>query len=128
MNIKSEARNPNVFICLMKMNPSVAFICCLCVVAVYSADEKNNKTKRDVSGLFPFPRVGRMDSSWNSRYLGPREMKRQGLIPFPRVGRNNDVISQQKRDAMENGGAMWFGPRLGRFNESKRLRIEIGKT
>ena len=44
-------------------------------------------------------------------------MKRQGLIPFPRVGRNNDVISQQKRDAMENGGAMWFGPRLGRLQK-----------
>ncbi|KAK6626031.1 hypothetical protein RUM43_006335 [Polyplax serrata] len=79
--------------------------------------DKAKKTKRDVSGLFPFPRVGRGDVTWYSRYLGPHEVKRQGLIPFPRVGRSGDGNAEKKGDIAENGGAMWFGPRLGRLQK-----------
>lgn len=44
-------------------------------------------------------------------------MKRQGLIPFPRVGRSGDGNAEKKGDIAENGGAMWFGPRLGRLQK-----------
>lgn len=34
-----------------------------------------------------------------------------GLIPFPRVGRSG---TGPKRNGADGGGALWFGPRLGK--------------
>ncbi|KAL1129945.1 hypothetical protein AAG570_012889 [Ranatra chinensis] len=76
------------------------------------ADKEEVKLKRDASGLFPFPRVGRSRYPTLCSSFNPEDkIKREGLIPFPRVGRSGD-----KRDNTGSSG-LWFGPRLGRVQK-----------
>lgn len=80
-----------------------------------------NQTRLGVHSIWVSNRVAfKTDSIYwlhKIKLIEPREIKRQGLIPFPRVGRNKDDNAGKKRDTMENGGAMWFGPRLGRLQK-----------
>ncbi|XP_063239476.1 CAPA peptides [Bacillus rossius redtenbacheri] len=78
------------------------------------------RKERQVSGLMPFPRVGRSggDVSWTLDSPELQEAKRQGLMAFPRVGRSRGYLVLRpdggRRDTAGDAGGMWFGPRLGR--------------
>nr|UES72869.1 CAPA [Carausius morosus] len=87
----------------------------------YHGGEVVQRKQRHVSGLIPFPRIGRSggDVTWTLDSPELQEAKRQGLIAFPRVGRAGRygylvVRGEGRRDTGGDNGGMWFGPRLGR--------------
>lgn len=56
-----------------------------CAFFSVSEEETSSKTKRDISGLYPFPRVGRPDPLWSSRFFGK-------VLNFVRKGKKLNPI------------------------------------
>ncbi|KAK9497371.1 hypothetical protein O3M35_004703 [Rhynocoris fuscipes] len=77
-------------------------------------EDSNVRNKRSYPSetLFPFPRVGRSKQfpmTWGILDEDGK-IKREGLIPMGRNGRSGP----KRNGGASNGGALWFGPRLGR--------------